>query len=78
MSRKFSKALEYVFINYKEIDYSIIDKNNIIWRACVANDINTIKILVKYGFNFASHQYLNMKYYDNSLNIMIFLQTKKS
>ena len=52
VTEKYIKSLEYVFENYKEINYEIIDKKIIIYRACKTNNIDIIKLLVKYNFDF--------------------------
>lgn len=52
IERKFKKILEYIFENNYEINYKINPKKNLINRACMANDLDIIKILIKNGFDF--------------------------
>lgn len=52
ISRKYIKIVKYLFENKYQIDYELNPKKNIICRACYANDLDIVKLLVTNGFDF--------------------------
>lgn len=78
VSQKYIKSLEYVFENYKEINYEIIDKKIIIYRACEKNNIDIIKLLVKYKFDFNDNViYNNCNGYNNDNNSLLKINSEE-